>query len=131
MLDIASLLREPDTTIAIVGATENPSKYGSVIYLDLKRKGFTVYPVNPNRDTVHGDPAYPLLADLPEPPTIVDFVVPAPVTLLVLQQCRDLGFMNAWVQPGADSPEVLRFLQENGFNYMANACIMVQSRVLS
>ena len=34
-----------------------------------------------------------------------------------------------WVQPGAENEEVLAYLDDNGFEYMANACIMVRSRV--
>lgn len=129
MKDIAALLDEPDTTVAVVGATDNPAKYGSVIYRDLKRKGFKVFPVNPERQTVDGDKAYPTLAALPEKPTIVNFVIPPEKTLAVLQECLQLGLMNVWIQPGAESPEVLKFLQESNFNYLANACIMVQSRL--
>ena len=128
MIDIDQLLQRPDTTVAVVGATDDPSKYGHEIYRDLKMKGFVVWPVNPGRETVDGDKAYASLADLPESPTIVDLVVPPAVTLKVLAECKELGLMNAWVQPGAENPEVLRYLRENGFNYLANACIMVQSR---
>jgi len=129
MNDIATLLHRDDTTVAVVGATDDPHKYGSVIYRDLKNKGFRVYPVNPNRETVDGDPTYASLAALPERPTILNLVVPPEATLRVLEAARDLGLWNVWVQPGAESPEVLSFLQENDFNYLANACIMVQSRM--
>ncbi|MFQ5604686.1 MAG: CoA-binding protein [bacterium] len=129
MKDIAALLDEESTTIAVVGATDNPTKYGSVIYRDLKRKGFTVYPVNPKRKTVGGDNAYANLAAIPQKPTIVNIVVPPEMTVQVLQQCLEMNLKNIWVQPGAESPEVLTFLQENQFNYLANACIMVQSRM--
>jgi predicted CoA-binding protein len=129
MKDIAALLEEPETTIAVVGATDDPSKYGYVIYRDLKRKGFVVNPVNPKRATVDGDRAFPSLADIPEKPTIVNIVVPPEVTIEILQQCLDLGLMNVWLQPGAESPEVMAFVQENNFNYLANACIMVESRL--
>jgi predicted CoA-binding protein len=131
MNDIATLLNRDDTTIAVVGATDDPSKYGSVIYRDLKRKGFDVYAVNPNRDTVDGDPAFSSLAELPDTPTIVNVVVPAVATLNVLRSARELGLNNVWVQPGAESPEVMAYLNENDFNYLANACIMVRSRVKS
>lgn len=129
MLDILQLLHEPDTTIALVGATDNPSKYGHTIYHDLKRKGYVVYPVNPQRETVGGDRAYPKVADIPQSPTIVNFVIPPRFTLHVLKQCLELGFKNVWLQPGAESPEVMEFVQEHDFNYLANACIMVQSRL--
>jgi len=129
MQDILQLLDDSATTIALVGATDNPSKYGHTIYLDLKRKGYTVIPVNPQRTTVDGDEAFEKLADLPEPPTIVNFVIPPRFTLHVLKQCLELGLKNVWLQPGAESPEVMEFIQEHGFNYLANACIMVQSRL--
>ncbi len=128
MKDILALLDEADTTVAVVGATDDPSKYGSVIYRDLKRKGFRVFAVNPNRKTVDGEPAYPSLEALPDKPTIVNIVVPPKVALAVLGECRRLGLNNVWLQPGAESPEVLAYLQQNGFNYLANTCIMVQSR---
>jgi predicted CoA-binding protein len=127
--DIASLLSEPSTTVAVVGATDNPSKYGYVIYRDLKRKGYRVFAVNPRRATVDSDPAYRDLASLPEKPTIVNVVVPPPVAASVLKESLRLGLLNVWLQPGAESPENLAYLQENGFNYLANACIMIESRV--
>ncbi len=129
MNDIATLLHRDDTTVAVVGATDDASKYGSVIYRDLKNKGFEVYPVNPNRDTVDGDVAYKSLEALPAPPTIVNIVVPPKATLAVLEKALALGYRNVWVQPGAESPEVMTYLTENDFNYLANSCIMVQSRV--
>ncbi len=129
MTNIVDLLDEPDTTVAVVGATDNPSKYGSIIYRDLKRKGYRVFPVNPNRSTVDGDRAYDHLQDLDRDPTIVNIVVPPEVTLEILGQCLEMGLMNVWLQPGAESPESMGFLQRNNFNYLANACIMVESRM--
>ncbi len=129
MNDIATLLHRDDTTVAVVGATDDPAKYGSVIYRDLKNKGFEVFPVNPGRDTVDGDPAFASLEALPVEPTIVNIVVPPQVTLGVLRKAHELGYRNVWVQPGAESPEVMAYLTEHDFNYLANSCIMVQSRV--
>jgi predicted CoA-binding protein len=131
MKDIARMLQEPDTTVAVIGATDDPTKYGSVIYRDLKRKGFRVFAVNPNRSTVDGDLAYPTIHDLPERPTILNFVVPPSVTLQLLDEARQAGHENVWIQPGAESPQVLAYIQAHDFNYLANACIMVRSRVLT
>jgi predicted CoA-binding protein len=130
MTDLISLLKHPDTTIAIVGATDNPAKFGNIIYKDLKRKGFRLFPVNPNKKMVEHDSVYPSLSEIPEKPTIVDFVVPPEVTLKMLKQCLDLGLMNVWLQPGTTAPAVMDFLQQNRFNYLT-ACIMVESRFTS
>jgi uncharacterized protein len=126
---LTETLADPEATIAVVGATDNPQKYGSVIYKDLKRKGYRVYPVNPGRDTVDGDTAYATVADLPVAPDIIDLVVPAEVGVKVVRQALDVGYDRIWVQPGAESPELLRLLQESDAEYIADACIMVRSRV--
>jgi hypothetical protein len=125
---ISELLNEGDPVIAVVGATDNPTKYGSVIYRDLKAKGYRVYPVNRARDTVDGDPAYPDLGELPVKPDIVNIVVPPPRTLEVLDRAAELGIDNIWVQPGAEDHEVMNRLADGGFQYLANACIMVRAR---
>lgn len=124
---LTTLLSQPDATIAIVGATDTPGKFGGIIYRDLKAKGFKLLPVNPRRKTVDNDKAYASLAELPEPPTLVNFVVSPEDTLAVLQQCLDLGLMNVWLQPGSSNAAVLRFLDDHQFNYL-NACIMVATR---
>jgi predicted CoA-binding protein len=128
MKDISALLDEPETTIAVVGATNDPSKYGNVIYRDLRRKGYKVFPVNRTSSEIEGDQAWPALGALPEKPTIVNIVVPPESTIEVLDECLSLGLTNVWLQPGAESPEIISWLQENEFNYVASACIMIQSR---
>jgi len=42
---------------AVVGASDNPEKYGNLIYKKLKSRGYRVYPVNPNYETIDGDNA--------------------------------------------------------------------------
>jgi predicted CoA-binding protein len=128
---ITTLLNEGDPVIAVVGATDNPRKYGNRIYLDLKDKGFRVYPVNATRATVDGDPVFATLAELPETPDIVNFVVPPTRTLRVLEQAKDLGFTTVWVQPGAENEDVTDYLEEHDFDYLVNACIMVRARARS
>jgi hypothetical protein len=126
-MSLVDLLESADTTVAVVGATTNPSKYGNIIYHDLKSKGFKVFAVNPYRDEVDGDPCWRSLADLPEAPTIVDIVVPPARTLTVLQECLDLGLMNVWIQPGAGDRAVREFVEQHDFDALVDACIMVRA----
>ncbi len=128
MNPVSAALHDPGATIAVVGANDDPGKYGSVIYRDLKGKGFVVYPVNPRRDTVDGDPAYATLADLPAAPTIVNFVVPPQVSLAVLAEAKTLGYNVVWLQPGSSSTAVREYVESHGFDYTIDACIMVHAR---
>lgn len=128
MNDLAALLADPETTIAVVGATDSPGKYGGIIYRDMKSKGYRVFAVNPRRSTVDGDPCWPSVKDLPVTPTLVDMVVPAERGLEVLDDCEEAGVANIWVQPGAESTELERRLSTGPFNWLSRACIMVRSR---
>lgn len=130
-MNLRELLTKPDTTIALVGATENPRKYGSVIFRDLTRKGYTVYPVNPNRTEVHGHRAYPNLSALPDTPTIVNVVVPPHVTLTILDDAEREGLRHIWLQPGAESPAVMERLTQGPFDFLADTCIMVETSSLA
>ena len=131
MSDLLSLLGEPDTSFAVVGATDRPGKYGGIIYRDLKRKGFEVFAVNPYRDEVDGDTCWPTVDEIPETPTMAVLVVPARRGLQVLEDCARAGVKRVWVQPGASSPELIEALEEGGFDYVAEDCVMVKTRGVS
>lgn len=113
--------------IAVVGATDNPSKFGGRIYRDLKRKGYRVAAVNPGRSSVDGDAAYPDLASLPERPSIIDVVVPPRIGLEIARQASAIGLDSLWFQPGAESPQLKAFLDSSGLTYSFHVCIMVQA----
>lgn len=128
MTDLGHLLSSPDTTLAIVGATDHPTKYGGIIYRDLKRKGYEVFAVNPYRDSVDGDPCWATVGELPETPTIVVLVVPAKRGVGVVEDAARAGVENVWVQPGAFSSELGEALDAGELNWLANACVMVRAR---
>lgn len=128
MVDLIDLLNRPGTVVAVVGATDDPRKFGNRIYLDLRGKGIEVRAVNPGRDTVAGDPCWPSLSALPEPPTIVDVVVPPARTMAVLDECERLGLKAVWIQPGAADGAVRSRLAEGGFDALVDECVMVEAR---
>lgn len=128
MTDLTPLLSEPGTSLAVVGATDHPTKYGGIIYRDLKAKGYPVFAVNPYRDSVDGDSCWAKVSDIPEKPTIVVMVVPAKRGLGVVADSAEAGIENIWVQPGAFSMDLRDSLDSNGFNWLAEACVMVRAR---
>ena len=127
MADIAQHLRKADTVIAVVGATDTPWKYGGKIYCDLKTKGFQVRAVNPNRDSVDGDPTYPDLASVPDDIDIVDLVVPPDVCEGIVADAVELGLTHVWFQPGAESPAVIEQAEAAGLDVIHHQCIMVRA----
>ncbi len=72
-------------SVAIVGASENPSSISSCYVQHFKNYGFKgdVYPINPKRAFVYGYQAYPNLKSVPGP---VDYVIDC----IALGQAPDL-----------------------------------------
>lgn len=129
MTDPVSVRLElPDPLIAVVGATDAPGKYGGVIYRDLKSKGYRVAAINPGRATVDGDVAFRSVADLPEPPDIINVVVPPPRTLRLLDQFAEFEDAAVWIQPGAADEAVRDRVDELGIPALIDACIMIRAR---
>ncbi len=130
MIDpVSARLELSDPYIAVVGATDAPGKYGGAIYRNLKSKGYRVGAVNPGRNTVDGDKAFPSLADLPETPDIVNIVVPPRRTMRVLDAAAGIEDVAVWIQPGAADAAVRARVEELGIPALINVCIMVEARV--
>ncbi|MDF1855307.1 CoA-binding protein [Pseudooceanicola sp.] len=55
-------------SIAVVGASSNPTRFTGRIVPSLLRHGFpgAIYPVNPNREEIAGQRCYPSVQDLPD-----------------------------------------------------------------
>ncbi len=113
-------------SLAVGGASRNRSKFGNRVFLDLRRKGYTVYPVNPNTGEVEGDRCFPDLASLPEPVEGLVLVTPPEVSLELVRQALQAGIRRVWLQPGAESYAVLDFCADNGITVISDECIMVQ-----
>ena len=66
-------------SIAILGASDDPSRIGGRPLAYLKTAGFPgpIYPVNPTRETVQGLPAFASVADLPTTPEAAIIALPA------------------------------------------------------
>jgi len=127
---VSARLSSPDPLVAVVGATDHPSKYGGIIYRDLKRKGYRVVPINPLRASVDGDRCFASLRDLDETPDIVNVVVPPVRTLRVLDDVAALDDAVVWIQPGAADGAVRAKVIELGIPHLIDACIMVETRSL-
>jgi uncharacterized protein len=113
---------------AIIGVSEDRSKYGNKIYRDMREAGYTVYAVNPKLEVVEGDPCYSSVKTLPEKPDVVDLVVPPQASLKVVQDCLEAGIQRIWFQPGSESDEAIQAAQAGGMEVVHDACIMIQKQ---
>lgn len=122
-------LKETNTRIALIGASNDPSKFGNRIYRNLRTKGYNIIPINPKENKIEGDKAYASIEMMDKLPDIVNFVVPPQIAIKVAQKAIDLGITHLWFQPGSESNELEELLRENhDIKYLINSCIMVETR---
>ncbi len=76
---------------AVVGANQNPEKYGNMIYKKLKARGYDVFAVNPLYDSVEGDLCYKDIASLPKIPEVIDMVVSPKRAKAVIEEAAKLS----------------------------------------
>jgi len=126
-----ALLKSTKTRIAVVGASNNPAKYGNIIVLNLKAQGFTVLPVNLHETAIAGLPVYRSLADIPKPVDIVDVVTPPTVTRRILKDAASAGIELVWLQDGSFDDAVLAEARAAPFATVHHACIMVVARTVA
>ena len=126
--DARELLRRKTTRIAVVGASNDPSKYGNIIVRTLVRHGYDVVPVNLRETTIAGLRVYPNLRAIPSPVDIVDVVTPPESTLEILREAAEAGISLVWLQDGSHDEAALRAAAAAPFKTVHGACIMVEAR---
>lgn len=111
---------------AVVGASTDRDKYGNKCLRCYQQAGRPVFPINPRGGEVEGLASYSDLASLPEVPHGVTVVTPPAVTLHVLEEAASLGVQHVWLQPGAESPEVVERALELGLEPISGGpCLLV------
>ena len=112
-----------------VGASQSRRKYGNIIYRTLRERGYTVYPVNLTEPIVEGDTVYPDVTALPPGVEVLDIVIPPQRVPRVLDQAKAAGITRIWLQPGAESPEVIAHARSLGMQVIAGGpCALVETR---
>lgn len=80
-------------SIAIIGASDDAARIGGRPLAYTREAGFAgrIWPVNPRRATVQNLPAFPTIADVPEPVDTAVIAVPAPAVVETAEACAAAG----------------------------------------
>src|SRR5688500_18005429 len=86
--------------IAVVGASDDPKKFGGAIYRALKTHRHTVVPVNRSATTVDGDECYPSIVAVPGAVDGVLVMVHRDQSADVVRECVERGITRVWLFKG-------------------------------
>jgi len=94
-------------TIAIIGASNNRSKFGNRAVRAYVRQGFEVFPINPAAKSIEGLTAYPNIREVPVAHLDrVSFYVPPEVGVRVIDDVASKSVGEVWLNPGSESTEL-------------------------
>lgn len=114
---------------AVVGASQDRSKYGNKVLRVYQQNERDVVPVNPKADEVEGLQAYPDLASIPGTIDGLSIITPPAVTERAVADAIQKGIKNIWIQPGAESEAAVKAAKESGANVISGGpCILVSLR---
>ncbi len=113
--------------LAIAGVSRKEKKFGYTVYMDLKEKGFDVYPINPNTDTLNGQTCFRSVSALPADVTKLVVLTKKPETLGILREAFDKGIKEVWIQQMSDTPEALNFSVAHFKTFIYKQCILMHT----
>jgi predicted CoA-binding protein len=112
-------------TVAVIGASSAPQKYGNKAVRAYLRRGWTVYPVNPSEQTIEGQRVYHSIAELPDGIERFTVYVPPEVGETLLDAIAAKHPKELYINPGAESDALLARAEGMGLEPIL-ACSIVE-----
>jgi predicted CoA-binding protein len=113
--------------VAVTGVSRNAKGHGSnVVYQRLRQRGYEVFAVNPNAETVDGDTAYPDLKSIPGGVGAVVIGTRPDTADATMRECAELGIRQVWMHRsfggGSVSPSATAYGREQGITVIDGGC---------
>jgi acetyltransferase len=127
-------------TIAVIGASTNPTKLGHAVVRNLIEGGFldedrSIYPINLTADTILDLQCYPSILDVPGPVDLAIIVIPYPAVPEAIRLCGEkgtqaaiiitAGFREAGMEGLAREQEVIEIAQRFNIRIVGPNCLGV------
>src|SRR5580765_2407413 len=93
--------------VAVIGASNDRRKFGNRAVRAYQQQGHTVVPINPHETEVEGLKAYASILDVPGTVDMASLYVQPEIGEQVIADVAAKGVREVWLNPGADSDEVI------------------------
>ena len=110
-------------TIAVVGASADPSKPAHRIPRYLQSQGYRIRPVNPRGGEIVGEPVARSLAEVDGPVDVVEVFRPAEEAPRIAREAVEAGAKVLWLQTGISSEEARRVAEAAGLTVVMDRCM--------
>ncbi|MDP2717276.1 MAG: CoA-binding protein [Candidatus Micrarchaeota archaeon] len=110
-------------SIAIIGASNDRTKFGNKAVRAYNQKGWTVFPVNPHEDRIEHMLAYKHVANIDVAPNFASVYLPPSISLKVLDEIAAKGIKSIYLNPGSYDDAVEQKARELGLNVLCECSI--------
>ncbi len=93
--------------VAVIGASNNRSKFGNRAVRAYREQGYTVVPINPHETEVEGLETFASVLDVPGPIDMASFYVQPDIGEQVIGEVARKGIAEVWLNPGAESDALI------------------------
>jgi len=101
--------------VAVTGVSRNAAGHGgNIVYQRLRGRGYEVFAVNPNAQTVEGGRAYPNLSSIPGGVEAVVIATKPETAEATMRECAELGIHHVWMHRGGSAGSVSSAATEYG-----------------
>jgi predicted CoA-binding protein len=112
-------------TVAVIGASNNRSKFGNKAVRAYVRQGYDVYPIHPRAETIEGLRAYRSILDVPQGEfDRVTIYLPPLKAMQVIEDIARKPAREVWLNPGAESSELIGKARALGLNVVLGCSIV-------
>ncbi|MFJ3710067.1 CoA-binding protein [Streptomyces sp. NPDC090053] len=123
---IRRILTSAGDTWAVVGLSNNQHRAAYGVAGVLQRFGKRIVPVHPKAETVHGEPGYASLRDIPFPVDVVDVFVNSELAGEVADQAVAIGAKAVWFQLGVIDEKAYERSTAAGLDMVMDRCPAIE-----
>ena len=124
---LAGILNEVKT-IAMVGASSDPSKFSYGVLRVLHQTGYNMIPVNPKEagTEIRGLECRPSLSSIDRPVDMVQVFRTSEAAYDVTREAIEIGAKVVWMQIGVRNDEAARLAEAAGLKVVMNRCPKIE-----
>lgn len=112
--------------IALVGLSRDKSHFSRAVLNEFSKRGYEVYPVNPNVEKIDDLKVYPSISNIPADVNAALIMLPPENVIGVLNECKIKGINKIWlhrgVGQGSINSAVLTYCKANQFDLIPGFC---------
>lgn len=123
---VRRILTESGDVWAVVGLSTNTARAAHGVARVLQEHGKRVVPVHPKAETVHGEPGYASLADIPFPVDVVDVFVNSTLAGDIADQAVAAGAKAVWFQLDVIDEGACERVRAAGLDMVMDRCPAIE-----